>query len=114
MISISPTQKFGSEPHGGLAGQEAFAEIAVQRVAHEGEVLPPHRLIEAERDAHGLAFDLARIGADHHRHRVADHVDAGEHHRRHHHHDQRGLHQATDDVDEHGYSCRTAGLQARS
>ncbi len=90
------------QPHGGLAGQEAFAEVAVQRVAHESQILPPHRLVEAEGDAHGIALDLARIRADHHRHRIADHVDAGEDHRRHHDHDQRGLHQATDDIDQHG------------
>ena len=65
------------------------------------QVLLPHRQVEAERLAHRLALELGGVGADHHRDRIADQVDADEDERRHHHHDQRRLHQAADDVDDH-------------
>jgi len=85
--------------HSRLAGQEAIAEITAHRLAHEDQVLPPERQVQAQRCTYRGALRLGGLRAGQHRYRIAHHIDAGEDQRRHHQHDDDGLQQPS-------YDCR--------
>ena len=77
-----------------LAENEGAAEVALQRAAHEVEVLLPDRAIEAQRADRRLDVALVHLRIDQQPDRIADHVHAEEHDHRHDDDDHRSLHQA--------------------
>ena len=92
-----------------LVEHEGAAEVALQRLAEEDQVLLPERQVEAERLDRALALDLVGIGADQDLHRVADGVDADEDDDRHRQHDAGGLDQPPEEVDGHRAACPGRG-----
>ena len=92
------------QPQRRLVEHEAAAEIAVQRVVDEQQVLLPQRLIEPERRDDARAFGLVRLGRDQDIDRIADHVHADEHDHRHRKHDEQRLDQPPDQPGCHSVS----------
>ncbi len=89
-----------------LVEDEGAAEIALEGVAEEEEVLQPERLVEAERRRRACHLGLIGLRVDQDVDRVADGEDADEDEERHDEQHDDALHQAADD--ENGHVSREA------
>ena len=77
------------------------AQIALEHIADEGEILLPQGLVEPVLPDQVLADLLACARVDHHVDRVADRVDANKDDDRHDEHDHHRLYQSTDKIAKH-------------
>ena len=76
---------------------EGAAEIALEEVLEENEVLLPHRPVEPEIGDDLVHAGLRAFGRGEDVDRVPDHVDAEEHQHRHHEQDEDRLQDASED-----------------
>src|SRR5690554_3501751 len=81
--------------HGRLPRKKAVAEVQLNRLTQEDEILFPEWLVQAEVTPDCFTFKVCGLGAGHHEYRVADHIETGEHQCRHDQYNQPRLQQAT-------------------